>query len=76
MSPPPTKSTLSDVQIDPRKRLPDVYRLTNTSRIAYAVRPLIDFPHLDSYLLYPWMNRTSSTASRPIASRSGTKLRS
>lgn len=44
---------LSDVQIDPLKRLPDVYRLNNTSRIAYAVRPLIDFPHLDSYLIYP-----------------------
>jgi hypothetical protein len=46
---------LSDVQIDPRKQLPDVYRLNNTSRIAYAVRPLIDFPHPDSYLLYPFV---------------------
>lgn len=46
---------LSDVQIDPFKWLPDVYRLNNTSRLAYAVRPLIDFPHLDSYLLYPFV---------------------
>jgi hypothetical protein len=46
---------LSDVQIDPRKQLPDVYRLNNTSQIAYAVRPLIDFPHPDSYLLYPFV---------------------
>lgn len=46
---------LSDVQIDPRKQLPDVYRLNNTSRIAYAVRPFIDFPHPDSYLVYPFV---------------------
>ena len=46
---------LSDVQIDPHRRLPDVHRLNNTSRVAYAVRPLIDFPHLDSYLLYPFV---------------------
>ncbi len=46
---------LSDVQIDPLKQLPDVYRLNNTSRIHYAVRPLIDFPHPDSYLLYPFV---------------------
>jgi hypothetical protein len=46
---------LSDVQIDPLKQLPDVYRLNNTSRIAYAVRPLIDFPHPDRYLLYPFV---------------------
>jgi hemolysin activation/secretion protein len=29
--------------------------LNNTSRIAYAVRPLIDFPHPDSYLVYPFV---------------------
>ena len=46
---------LSDVQIDPRRVLPDVYRLNNTSRVAYTVRPLIDFPHLDSYLIYPYL---------------------
>jgi hypothetical protein len=48
-------SPLSDVQIDPRKQLPDVHRLNNTSRITYAVRPLIDFPHPDRYLLYPFV---------------------
>lgn len=46
---------LSDVHIDPERRLPDVQRLNNTSHLAYAVRPLIDFPRLDRYLLYPFV---------------------
>ena len=45
---------LSDVQIDPEHRLPDVQRLNNASEVAYTVRPLIDFPHLDRYLVYPY----------------------
>ena len=45
---------LSDVQIDPDRRLPDVQRLNNASEVAYTVRPLIDFPHLDRYLIYPF----------------------
>jgi hypothetical protein len=44
---------LSDVQIDPEQRLPDVQRLNNTAHVTYAIRPLIDFPRLDRYLLYP-----------------------
>jgi hemolysin activation/secretion protein len=48
-------SPLSDVQIDPLKELPDAYRLNNTSRINYAVRPLFDFPHPESYLIYPFV---------------------
>lgn len=48
-------SPLTDVQIDPDGRLPDVQRLNNTSHIAYTVRPLIDFPHLDRYLVYPFI---------------------
>jgi hypothetical protein len=47
---------LRDVQIDPGRRLPDVQRLNNTLEIAYTVRPLIDFPHLDRYLVYPFVN--------------------
>jgi hypothetical protein len=46
---------LSDVQIDPDKKRPDVQRLNNTSRLPYAVRPLIDFPRLDRLLFYPWI---------------------
>lgn len=45
---------VSDVQLDPQQRLPDVQRLNNTSHIAYTVRPLIDFPRLDRYLIYPF----------------------
>ena len=47
---------LSDVQLDPAQRLPDVQRLNNTVRLPYAVRPLIDFPRLDAYLLYPFLS--------------------
>jgi hypothetical protein len=46
---------LSDVHLDPDNRLPDVQRLNNASHVAYAVRPLIDFPRLDRYLLYPFV---------------------
>jgi hypothetical protein len=46
---------LSDVQLDPGQRLPDVQRLNNTEHVTYAVRPLIDFPRLDRYLLYPFL---------------------
>src|SRR5262249_55239131 len=46
---------LDDVQIDPAQQLPDVQRLNNFSRIPYTVRPLIDFPRLDRYLLYPFV---------------------
>jgi hypothetical protein len=47
---------LSDVQLDPAHRLPDVQPLNNTARLPYAVRPLIDFPRLDAYLLYPFLS--------------------
>jgi hypothetical protein len=46
---------LGDVHLDPEQRLPDVQRLNNSSHVAYAVRPLIDFPRLDRYLLYPFV---------------------
>jgi hypothetical protein len=46
---------LSDVHLDPDHRLPDVRRLNNASHVAYTVRPLIDFPRLDRYLLYPFV---------------------
>jgi hypothetical protein len=46
---------LSDVHLDPERHLPDVQRLNNTSHLAYTVRPLIDFPRLDRYLLYPFV---------------------
>ncbi len=47
---------LRDVQIDPEARLPDVQRLNNVSHFPYSVRPLIDFPRLDRYLLYPFVS--------------------
>jgi hypothetical protein len=47
---------LSDVQIDPERRLPDVQRLNNTAQVPYAVRPLFDFPRLDRYLIYPFLS--------------------
>jgi hypothetical protein len=46
---------LSEVFLDPDRRLPDVQRLNNTSHVAYSVRPIIDFPRLDRYLLYPFV---------------------
>jgi hypothetical protein len=46
---------LSDVHLDPERHLPDVQRLNNISHLAYAIRPLIDFPRLDRYLLYPFV---------------------
>lgn len=46
---------VSDVQLDPERRLPDIQRLNNTAHIAYTVRPLIDFPRLDRYLIYPFV---------------------
>jgi hypothetical protein len=46
---------LSDVHLDPKRQLPDVQRLNNTSHLAYTVRPFIDFPRLDRYLLYPFV---------------------
>ena len=49
------EAPLSDVQLDPERRLPDVQRLNNASHVAYTVRPLIDFPRLDRYLLYPFV---------------------
>jgi hypothetical protein len=49
------EAPLSDVHLDPERRLPDVQRLNNTSHLAYTVRPLIDFPRLDRYLLYPFV---------------------
>jgi hypothetical protein len=55
-----TTAPLSDVQIDPERRLPDVQRLNNTVRLPYAVRPLIDFPRLDAILLYPFLSLESN----------------
>jgi hypothetical protein len=49
------EAPLSDVHLDPERHLPDVQRLNNTSHLAYTVRPLIDFPRLDRYLLYPFV---------------------
>ena len=46
---------LRDVHIDPEHRLPDVQRLNDFYRVPYTVRPLIDFPRLDRYLLYPFV---------------------
>jgi hypothetical protein len=46
---------LDDVQIDPARQLPDVQRLNNVYHIPYTIRPLIDFPRLDRYLLYPFV---------------------
>jgi hypothetical protein len=44
-----------DVQIDTAGRLPDVQRLNNTAHLPYTIRPLIDFPRLDSFLLFPFV---------------------
>ena len=46
---------LRDVQIDPAHTLPDVQRLNDVYHVPYSVRPLIDFPRLDRYLLYPFV---------------------
>jgi hypothetical protein len=46
---------LQDVHIDPEHKLPDVQRLNNVYHVPYTVRPLIDFPRLDRYLLYPFV---------------------
>jgi hypothetical protein len=46
---------LQDVHIDPAHKLPDVQRLNDVYHVPYAIRPLIDFPHLDRYLLYPFV---------------------
>ncbi len=51
---------LTDVHIDPDRHLPDVQRLNNTSHIAYTVRPFIDFPHLDQYLVYPFITHENN----------------
>ncbi len=45
---------LRDVHLDPTHSLPDVQQLNNVYHIPYSVRPLIDFPRLDRYLLYPF----------------------
>lgn len=49
-------SPLSDVQLDPDGRVPDVQRLNNTIHIPYSVRPLFDFPRQDRYLIYPFIS--------------------
>src|SRR5207247_6856847 len=36
-------------------KLPDVQRLNDVYHVPYSVRPLIDFPRLDRYLLYPFV---------------------
>ena len=46
---------LQDVRLDPEHKLPDVQRLNDVSHVPYSVRPLIDFPPLDRYLLYPFV---------------------
>ena len=46
---------LQDVHIDPEHTLPDVQRLNDVYHVPYSVRPLIDFPRLDRYLLYPFV---------------------
>jgi Peptidase family M1 domain/Omp85 superfamily domain len=46
---------LKDVHLDPEDKLPDVQRLNDVYHVPYAVRPLIDFPRLDRYLLYPFV---------------------
>ena len=48
-------AALSDVIIDPEARLPDIERLNNASRVPYTVRPLIDFPRQDRYLIFPFV---------------------
>lgn len=46
---------LRNVQLDPAQQLPDVQPLNNVYHVPYTVRPLIDFPRLDRYLLYPFV---------------------
>src|SRR5215510_4758365 len=46
---------LQDVHLDPEHKLPDVQRLNDVYHVPYSVRPLIDFPRLDRYLLYPFV---------------------
>src|SRR5262249_40239049 len=46
---------LQHVQIDPEHKQPDVERLNDVFHVPYSVRPLIDFPRLDRYLLYPFV---------------------
>jgi hypothetical protein len=46
---------LRDVHIDPEHKLPDVQRLNDVYHVPYTIRPLIDFPRLDRYLLYPFV---------------------
>src|SRR5262249_17348442 len=46
---------LQDVRIDPEHKLPDAQRLNDVYHVPYSVRPLIDFPRLDRYLLYPFV---------------------
>lgn len=55
-----SQAPLSDVQIDPEQRLPDVQRLNNTSHLSYTVRPLFDFPRMDRYLIYPFITLDSN----------------
>ena len=50
---------LQDVHLDPEHKLPDVQRLNNVYHAPYSVRPLIDFPRLDRYLLYPFVTLTT-----------------
>lgn len=44
---------LRDIQLDPEQLLPDISRLNNSYHVPYAIRPLIDFPRVEGYLLYP-----------------------
>ena len=46
---------LQDVHIDLEHKLPDMQRLNNVYHVPYTVRPFIDFPRLDRYLLYPFV---------------------
>jgi hypothetical protein len=46
---------LRDVHLDPEHKLPDVQRLNDGYHVPYIIRPLIDFPRLDRYLLYPFV---------------------
>jgi hypothetical protein len=46
---------LRDVHLDPDHHLPDVQRLNDAYHVPYSIRPLIDFPRLDGYLLYPFV---------------------
>ncbi|MGE3539700.1 MAG: hypothetical protein AB7N91_20005 [Candidatus Tectimicrobiota bacterium] len=50
-----TTAPLRDIRLDPAQALPDIQRLNNTYHVPYSVRPLIDFPRLDRYLLYPFV---------------------